>query len=150
MTRWKNKSLSLLQAFFDLISVSSLSMKIQIMGRKITENLGFKSLLRKVKTYLYFFLFIFKFFTQKGISFIFATFWHLLWLIRNQIKDIQKWLQTKTSSFLWEFENEKKIGQNFFDLLERGFEPQIFSNFSAHDLNFQVKWGARDRVKKAS
>ena len=149
MTRWKNKSLSLLQAFFDLISVSSLSMKIQIIGRKITENLGFKSLLRKVKN-LYFFLFIFKFFTQKGISFIFATFWHLLWLIRNQIKDIQKWLQTKTSSFLWEFENEKKIGQNFFDLLERGFEPQIFSNFSAHDLNFQVKWGARDRVKKAS
>ena len=26
-----------------------------------------------------------------------------------------------------------------FDLLERGFEPQIFSNFPAHDLNFHVK-----------
>ena len=36
----KLKVLSLLEAFFDLISGSSLSMKIQIMGRKITENPG--------------------------------------------------------------------------------------------------------------
>jgi hypothetical protein len=35
-----------------------------------------------------------------------------------------------------EFENEKKKEQNFFDLLEWGFEPPIFSNFPAHDLNF--------------
>ena len=41
------KVLSLLEACFDLIS--SPSMKIQIMGRKITENLGFKSQLRKFK-----------------------------------------------------------------------------------------------------
>ena len=41
--------------------------------------------------------------------------------------------------FMREFENEKKKGQTFFDLLERGFEPQIFSDFPAHDLNFQVK-----------
>ena len=34
---------------FDLISRSSLHMKIQITGGKITENLGFKSLVRKVK-----------------------------------------------------------------------------------------------------
>ena len=32
-----------------------------------------------------------------------------------------------------EFENLKKREQNFFDLPERGFEPQIFSNFPAHD-----------------
>ena len=38
-----------------------------------------------------------------------------------------------------EFGNEKKKEQNFFDLLERGFEPQIFSNFPAHDLNFHGK-----------
>ena len=38
--------------------------------------------------------------------------------------------------FYGEFENEKKKGQNFFDLPERGFEPQIFRNFPAHDLNF--------------
>ena len=31
----------------------------------------------------------------------------------------------------------KKKEQNFFDLPERGFEPQIFSNIPAHDLNFQ-------------
>ena len=43
------KVLSFLEACFDLISGSSLSMKIQIMGGKITENLGFKSPLRKVK-----------------------------------------------------------------------------------------------------
>ena len=38
-----------------------------------------------------------------------------------------------------EFENEKKKGQNFFDLPERRYEPQIFSNFPAHDLNFHGK-----------
>ncbi len=38
-----------------------------------------------------------------------------------------------------EFENEKKKEQHFFDLPERGFEPQIFSNFPAHDLNFHGK-----------
>ena len=43
------KVLSLLEAFFDLISGSSLSMKIQIMGGKITENLGFKIILAKGK-----------------------------------------------------------------------------------------------------
>ena len=29
-----------------------------------------------------------------------------------------------------------KKEQNFFDLLEREFESQIFTNFPAHDLNF--------------
>ena len=58
------KVLSLLEACFDLISGSSLSMKIQIMGGKITENLGFKSPLWKVNIKnLFFFLFLFKFFT---------------------------------------------------------------------------------------
>ena len=48
-----------LEACFDLILPRSLSMKIQIMGRKITENLGFKSLLWKVKILYSFFLFLF-------------------------------------------------------------------------------------------
>ena len=34
------------------------------------------------------------------------------------------------------FENEQKKDNNFFDLLDQGFEPQVFSNFPAHDLNF--------------
>ena len=34
--------------------------------------------------------------------------------------------------------NEKKE-QKKFDLPERGFEPQIFSNFPVHDLNFHGK-----------
>ena len=48
-------------------------------------------------------------------------------------------MKSKIPSLCKEFENEKKKGQNFFDLLERGSEPQIFSNFSNfsnHDLNF--------------
>ena len=47
------KVLSLLGACFDLISNSSLSMNIQIMGGKITENLGFESPLLKVKIVIY-------------------------------------------------------------------------------------------------
>ena len=58
-----SKVLSFLEACFDLILSSSLSMKIQIMGGKITENPGFKSLFWKVKMFLFFVLFIFKFFT---------------------------------------------------------------------------------------
>ena len=37
------------------------------------------------------------------------------------------------------FENKKKKVQKNFDLQEQGFEPQIFSNFPAHDLNFHGK-----------
>jgi hypothetical protein len=76
--KYTSKVLSLLEACFDLISGSSLSMIIQIMGGKITENLGFKSPLRKVKSFLFFFLFIFKFFTQKWVSFILTIFWYLV------------------------------------------------------------------------
>ena len=50
------KVLSLLEACFDLISGFSISMKIQIMGGKITENLGFKSPLRSHKSFCPFFV----------------------------------------------------------------------------------------------
>jgi hypothetical protein len=33
----------------------------------------------------------------------------------------------------------KRKNDKFFDLPERGFEPQIFSNSPAHDLNFHEK-----------
>ena len=46
-----------------------------------------------------------------------------------------------------EFENEKEKEQKKFDLPERWFDPQIFSNFPTHDLNFQGKWEARDQIK---
>ena len=39
-----------------------------------------------------------------------------------------------------EFENEKKKRTKNFDLPERGFEPQIFSNFPAHD---EFSWEVR-------
>ena len=35
--------------------------------------------------------------------------------------------------------NEQKKDKEKFDIPERGFEPQIFSNFPAHDLNFHGK-----------
>ena len=50
------KVLSLLEACFGLISGSSLSMKIQIMGGKMAKNLEFKSPLRKVKKFCSFFV----------------------------------------------------------------------------------------------
>ena len=56
---FKIKVLSLLEACCDLISGFSLHMKIQIIGGKITENLGFKSQLRRVNFFCPFFLFIF-------------------------------------------------------------------------------------------
>ena len=41
-------------------------------------------------------------------------------------------------------------GQKMFDLLERGFEPQIFSNFPAHDLIFMEGEGDKIKSKQAS
>ena len=41
--------------------------------------------------------------------------------------------------FYGEFENEQKKDKHFFDLPEQGFEPQIFSNFPAHYLNFHQR-----------
>ena len=61
------KVLSLLEACFDFISGCSFHMKIQIMGGKITENLGFKSPLLKYKNFLSFFLSIVKFFIKNCI-----------------------------------------------------------------------------------
>ena len=49
-------------------------------------------------------------------------------------------VKNKGKQFLYgEFEYEKKKGQTFFDLPERGFEPRIFSHFPAHDLNLHGK-----------
>ena len=68
------KVASLSVACFDLILSPSPSMKIQIMGRKITENLGFESQLQKVKKNLSFALFVFKFtknwLQQMGLPFL--------------------------------------------------------------------------------
>jgi len=77
-----SKVLSLLEACFDLISGSSRHIKIQIMNRKITENLGFKSPLRKVKEFLSFFLFNFKFSIKHCISLFLTIFEYLVLQIR--------------------------------------------------------------------
>jgi hypothetical protein len=41
--------------------------------------------------------------------------------------------------FMENLKMERKKGQKFFDLPQRGFDPQIFSNFPAHDLNCHDK-----------
>jgi hypothetical protein len=48
-------------------------------------------------------------------------------------------VKNRYAVFYGKFENEKKKGQHFFDLPDPGFEPQSFSNFPAHDLNFHGK-----------
>ena len=58
-------------------------MKIQIMDGKITENLGFKSLFRKVKKFLSFFLFSFQILHKKCISF----FLTLILFYKSDIND---------------------------------------------------------------
>ena len=49
-----------------------------------------------------------------------------------------------------EFENEKNKEQKNFDDPERGFKPQIFSNFPAHDLNFHESEEPEIKSKQAS
>ena len=49
-----------------------------------------------------------------------------------------------------DFENEKKKWQKIFDLPEHGFEPRIFSNFPAQDLNFHRKWSNLGKEVKIS
>ena len=78
------KVLSLLEACFALISSPSPSMKIQIIDGKITENLGFESPLRKVKTFSVLFLFIFKFSIKNCISLYLTIFEYLVLQIRYQ------------------------------------------------------------------
>ena len=38
--------------------------------------------------------------------------------------------------FMENLKGKRKKGQKNFDFPEWGFEPQVFSNFPAHDLNF--------------
>ena len=45
---------------------------------------------------------------------------------------------------------KRKKGQKIFDLPERGFEPQIFSNFPAHDWIFMEGEGDEIKSKQAS
>ena len=64
-------------------------------------------------------------------------------LFRNQIKHVEnneKIIKDKDMQFFMEYlKMKRKKGQKNFDLPEQGFEPQIFSNFPAHDLNFHGK-----------
>ena len=52
--------------------------------------------------------------------------------------------------FYGEFENEKKKGQQIFDLPERGFEPQIFSIFPPMIWIFMESEGDEIKSKQAS
>ena len=52
--------------------------------------------------------------------------------------------------FYGEFENEQKKDKQNFVLPERGFEPQIFSNFPAHNLIFMEGEGDKIKPNQAS
>ena len=80
----------------------------------------------------------------------------MLLLFRNQVKLVEMFVfigthliyKTRYSKMVKSkdmqiFMENLKFNRNwtkiFFDLSERGFEPQILSSFPAHDLNFQVR-----------
>ena len=71
----------------------------------------------------------------------------MFYLTSNLLNKISKSGSNQRYPVLCEEFKKKKKEQKIFDLPERGFEPQIFSNFPAHDLIFQGKSGARDQVK---
>ena len=61
-------------------------------------------------------------------------------LISNELDRYQKVVEIKDINFcVKSLKMKRKKDKNFFDLLGRGFEPQIFSNFLADDLNFNGK-----------
>ena len=65
--------------------------------------------------------------------------YNMFYLIFNELNKILKSGYNKRYPLLCEeFENEKKK-IIFFDLLEQGFEPEIFSNLPTNDLNFHGK-----------
>ena len=101
-------------------------MKIQILSRKITENLGFEFLLQKVNFLFVLFSYNFQIFHTKLGIFDFND----LLICKTRYS---KMVKNKDKQF---FENEQKKDNNFFDLLDQGFEPQVFSNFPIHNLNF--------------
>ena len=51
-----------------------------------------------------------------------------------------KMVKNKDMQFFMEnLKMNRKRTKKFFDLPEQGFEPQIFSNFPAHNLNFHLR-----------
>ena len=91
--RWLPRALNswivikkLLEACFDLISSPSPSMKIQIMGRKIAENLGFESLLWKVKKFFLSFFCSFSDLHKNRISLFLTIFEYLVFTNQISIK----------------------------------------------------------------
>ena len=109
--------------------------------------------------FLFFSLFISKFFTQNWVSLNLTTFWYLVWLIRNQIKhgdnlcfylylicNTRYSKMVKKTDMQFFMENLKMKRKN-----DKKFWPSgagIWTpDFPAHDLNFHVKWGARDQIK---
>ena len=51
--------------------------------------------------------------------------------------DVKKWLKTKICSFLWLIWKWKEKGTKKIDLPQRGFEPRIFEQIPAQNLNFE-------------
>ena len=118
---------------------------MKIVGRKITENLGFESPLLKFKIFCPFFLFIFKFFTQNWVSLILTIFWYLVLLFRNQIKHVEnvcfywylicktrysKMVKNKDMQFWWRiWKWKEKKDKNFLTFQSGDSNPRFLVIF---------------------
>ena len=55
---------------------------------------------------------------------------------------------TDMQFFYGVFENEQKKDKTKFDIPKRGVEPQIFSNFPAHDLKVRMTRSNQNKLIK--
>ena len=118
------KVLSLLEACFDLISGSSLHKESQIMGGKITENLGFKSPLWKVKCLFVLFSVHFQILHTKVDIFYLDQF--LISFLINKTR-YQKVVKIKDIHFCVKNLKMKRKKNNFFLTFQSGKLNPIFS-----------------------
>ena len=136
-------------------SIDLISLKIQIVGGKVLfKTLEFESQSGRVKFFAIF-LFFFAFFIfslKKWILKHKLPFLYINWLHRNEIKFVQytyfywylsgkrrykRTFYVSIFSFLWRIWKWKEKGTKKVDLPWRGFEPRIFEQIRAHDLNFE-------------
>ena len=67
-----------------------------------------------------------------------------IWFLINQTRYKKEIKKIKSHFCVKNLKLKRKEHTQIFDLLQRGFESQIFSNFPTHDLNFH---GKRPEIK---
>ena len=74
------------------------------------------------------------------------NYWIFNWFINNKTV-IKKWLKSKIPSFVWRIWKWKEKRTTNFWPSGAGIQTPDFSNFPAHDLNFDGRWGWQDQNK---